>query len=83
MRLLAYLAALVAVFLVAAPAQAHVRATSVAVDLRSQGDGVAAVVDVEYDVLARLLSLDGALRASPETGSPLVAGEASVHDDDH
>ncbi|WP_446220134.1 HupE/UreJ family protein [Micromonospora sp. IBHARD004] len=61
MRLLAFLAALVAVFLVAAPAQAHVRATSVAVDLRSQGDGVAAVVDVEYDVLARLLSLDGAL----------------------
>ncbi|MGI5521689.1 HupE/UreJ family protein [Micromonospora sp. CA-259024] len=63
MRLLAFLAALVAVFLVAAPAQvqAHVRATSVAVDLRSQGDGVTAVVDVEYDVLARLLSLDGAL----------------------
>ncbi|MGC4837605.1 HupE/UreJ family protein [Micromonospora vinacea] len=62
-RLLAILAALVAVFLVAAPAQvqAHVRATSVAVDLRSQGDGVTAVVDVEYDVLARLLSLDGAL----------------------
>ncbi|GLZ60882.1 HupE/UreJ family protein [Micromonospora sp. NBRC 107095] len=62
-RLLAFLAALVAVFLVAAPAQAqaHVRATSVAVDLRSQGDGVTAVVDVEYDVLARLLSLDGAL----------------------
>ncbi|RZU76085.1 HupE/UreJ protein [Micromonospora kangleipakensis] len=61
MRLLAFLAALVAMFLVAAPAQAHVRATSVAVDLSSQGDGVAAVVDVEYDVLARLLSLDGAL----------------------
>ena len=61
MRLLAFLAALVTVLLVAAPAQAHVRATSVAVDLRSQGDGVAAVVDMEYDVLARLLSLDGAL----------------------
>ncbi|SDJ00861.1 HupE/UreJ family protein [Nonomuraea jiangxiensis] len=61
MRLLAFLAALVAVFLPAAPAQAHIRATSVAVDLRGQGDGVAAVVDVEYDVLARLLGLDGAL----------------------
>ncbi|MFG1955837.1 hypothetical protein [Micromonospora sp. NPDC048830] len=54
MRVLAFLAALVAVLLVAAPARAHVRATSVAVDLRSQGDGVAAVVDVEYDVLARV-----------------------------
>ncbi|GAA4556663.1 HupE/UreJ family protein [Planotetraspora kaengkrachanensis] len=61
MRLLAFLTALAAMLLVAAPAQAHVRATSVAVDLRSQGDGVAAVVDVEYDVLARLMSLDGAL----------------------
>ncbi|WP_344751119.1 group II intron reverse transcriptase/maturase, partial [Micromonospora olivasterospora] len=38
-------------------AQAHVRAASVAVDLRSQGNGAAAVVDVEYGVLARLLSL--------------------------
>ncbi|MFC4530368.1 HupE/UreJ family protein [Sphaerisporangium dianthi] len=61
MRLLAFLAALAAVLLVAAPARAHVRTTSVAVDLRGQGDGVAAVVDVEYDVLARLLGLDGAL----------------------
>ncbi|AWS45619.1 HupE/UreJ family protein [Streptosporangium sp. 'caverna'] len=61
MRLLAFLAALVAVLFFAAPAQAHVRATSVAVDLRSQGDGVSAVVDMEYDILARLLSLDGAL----------------------
>ncbi|KAB1915703.1 HupE/UreJ family protein [Micromonospora sp. AMSO31t] len=61
MRLLAFLAALVAVFLGAAPAQAHVRATSVAVDLRSNGEGVAAVVAMEYDVLARLLSLDGVL----------------------
>ncbi|GIH23928.1 hypothetical protein Aph01nite_22380 [Acrocarpospora phusangensis] len=61
MRLVAFLAALVAALLVAAPARAHVRATSVAVDLRSQGDGVTAVVDVEYDVLGRLLSLDGVL----------------------
>ncbi|MEO3860622.1 HupE/UreJ family protein [Acrocarpospora sp. B8E8] len=61
MRLLAFLAALVVMLLAAAPAQAHVRATSVAVDLRGQGDGVAAVVDVEYDVLARLLGLDGVL----------------------
>ncbi|MEU4678961.1 HupE/UreJ family protein [Micromonospora sp. NPDC023737] len=61
MRLLAIIAALVALLGVATPAQAHVRATSVAVDLRSQGDGVVAVVDVEYDVLARLLSLDGVL----------------------
>ncbi|MFD0785250.1 hypothetical protein ACFQZ8_15190, partial [Micromonospora azadirachtae] len=60
-RLMAILAALVALLGVATPAQAHVRATSVAVDLRSQGDGVVAVVDVEYDVLARLLSLDGVL----------------------
>ncbi|WP_214104220.1 HupE/UreJ family protein [Acrocarpospora catenulata] len=61
MRLLAFLAALVVMLLAVAPAQAHVRATSVAVDLRGQGDGVAAVVDVEYDVLARLLGLDGVL----------------------
>ncbi|SNT45537.1 HupE / UreJ protein [Streptosporangium subroseum] len=72
MRLLAFLAALVVVLLVAAPAQAHVRATSVAVDLRSQDDGVAAVVDVEYDVLARLLSLDGVL--SPDA----VGADAEV-----
>ena len=45
-RLLAFLAALVAVLFVAAPARAHVRTTSVAVDLRGQGDGVSAVVDV-------------------------------------
>ncbi|MEV4812974.1 HupE/UreJ family protein [Micromonospora avicenniae] len=61
MRLLAILAALVATLVVAAPAQAHVRATSVAVDLRGQGDGVVAAVDVEYDVLARLLNLDGVI----------------------
>ncbi|WP_406425308.1 HupE/UreJ family protein [Streptomyces sp. NBC_00842] len=61
MRLLTFLASLVAVLFVATPAQAHVRETSVSVDLRSQRDGVAAVVDMEYDVLARLLSLDGAL----------------------
>ncbi|PIB07056.1 MULTISPECIES: HupE/UreJ family protein [Streptomyces] len=61
MRLLTFLVALVAVLFVAPPAQAHVRETSVVVDLHGQGDGVAAVVDVEYDVLARLLSLDGAL----------------------
>ncbi|MER7443374.1 HupE/UreJ family protein [Micromonospora avicenniae] len=61
MRLLAILASLVALLGVAAPAQAHVRATSVAVDVRGQGDGVVAVVDVEYDVLARLLNLDGVL----------------------
>ncbi|MEU7803987.1 HupE/UreJ family protein [Micromonospora arborensis] len=67
-RLLAFLAALVAVFLVAVPAQAHVRTTSVAVDLRSQSDGVTAVVDVEYDVLARLLSLDGALSPDAVSG---------------
>ncbi|SIS02523.1 HupE/UreJ family protein [Micromonospora avicenniae] len=61
MRLLAILASLVALLGVAAPAQAHVRATSVAVDVRGQGDGVVAVIDVEYDVLARLLNLDGVL----------------------
>jgi hypothetical protein len=56
--LLAFLTALVVTLLTAAPAQAHVRTTSVAVDLRGQGDGVTAVVDVEYDPLARLLGLD-------------------------
>ncbi|GAA0437101.1 hypothetical protein Acor_50190 [Acrocarpospora corrugata] len=61
MRLLAFLTALVVLLLAAAPAQAHVRATEVAIDLRGQGDGVAAVVDVEYDILARLLGLDGVL----------------------
>ncbi|GGL04232.1 hypothetical protein Sme01_66350 [Sphaerisporangium melleum] len=61
MRPLAFLAALVTVFFVAAPAQAHVRSTTVTLGLRGQGDGVAAVVDVEYDVLARLLGLDGVL----------------------
>ncbi|MFI7617611.1 HupE/UreJ family protein [Nonomuraea terrae] len=60
-RLLAFLIPVVALLLLAAPAQAHIRATSVAVDLRGQGDGVAAVVDVEYDVLGRLLGLDGVL----------------------
>ncbi|WP_062351968.1 HupE/UreJ family protein [Herbidospora yilanensis] len=68
MRLLALLAALVVTFLAAAPAQAHVRATSVAVDLRGQGDGVTAVVDVEYDVLGRLLSLDGVVSPDADGG---------------
>ncbi|MEO3875177.1 HupE/UreJ family protein [Nonomuraea sp. B12E4] len=72
MRLLALLAPLVVLLLLADPAQAHVRTTSVAVDLRSHGDGVSAVVDVEYDILARLLSLDGVL--SPDA----VAADAEV-----
>jgi hypothetical protein len=76
-RLLAFLAPFVAVFLVAAPAQAHVRVTTVAVDLRSQGDSVAAVVDVEYDILGRLLSLDGVL--SPDAvGVGGAAAEVST-----
>lgn len=58
---MAFLAALVAMLVVAAPAQAHVHVTEVAVDLRGQGDDLVAVVDLEYDVLARLLSLDGVL----------------------
>ncbi|WP_147434657.1 HupE/UreJ family protein [Micromonospora musae] len=61
MRLLAIITALVATLGVAAPAQAHVHVTEVAVDLRSQGDGVGAAVDLEYDVIARLLNLDGVL----------------------
>ncbi|GII33909.1 HupE/UreJ family protein [Planotetraspora mira] len=90
MRLLAFLTALVAVLLVAAPAQAHVRATSVSVDLRGQGDGVAAVVDVEYDVLARLLSLDGALSpdavgvdgAAPEVPTEVRRRSLDAHTSD-
>ncbi|MET7750055.1 hypothetical protein [Micromonospora sp. NPDC005367] len=35
--------------------------TEVAVDLRSRDDGIVAAADVEYDVLARLLNLDGVL----------------------
>ncbi|NAS26363.1 HupE/UreJ family protein [Herbidospora sp. NEAU-GS84] len=65
-RLPALLAALVVTILAAAPAQAHVRATSVAVDLRGQGDDVTAVVDVDYDVLGRLLSLDGVVIPDPD-----------------
>ncbi|TKK91633.1 HupE/UreJ family protein [Herbidospora galbida] len=68
MRLLALLAALLVTFLTAAPAQAHVRATSVAVDLRGHGGEVAAVVDVEYDVLGRLLSLDGVVSPDADGG---------------
>nr|WTB28714.1 HupE/UreJ family protein [Streptomyces sp. NBC_00830] len=75
MRLKAFLttlvAAVVTVLLCGAPAQAHVRTTSVAIDLRSHGDGVAAVVDVEYDVLGKLLSLDG---LSSNTGVPSPDG---------
>ncbi|MEO3747628.1 HupE/UreJ family protein [Plantactinospora sp. B5E13] len=58
---MAFLAALVAMLVVPAPAQAHVQVTTVAVDLRGQGDDLVAVVDLEYDVLARLLGLDGVL----------------------
>ncbi|MEO3807893.1 HupE/UreJ family protein [Sphaerisporangium sp. B11E5] len=75
MRLLAFLAVLVAVFLVAAPARAHVRATTVAVDLRSQGAGVGAVVDMEYDVLGRLLGLDGVLSPDPDGAEAEVPAE--------
>ncbi|WP_127508900.1 HupE/UreJ family protein [Actinoplanes solisilvae] len=60
MRFLSILGVLVGVLLFAAPAQAHVRATTVAVDLRSQGDRVTAVVDMEYDIVARLFNLDEA-----------------------
>lgn len=67
MRFLSIFGALLGVLLFAAPAQAHVRATTVAVDLRSQGDRVTAVVDVEYDVLARLFSLDGVVTSDAAT----------------
>ncbi|GIF78282.1 HupE/UreJ family protein [Asanoa siamensis] len=86
MRFLAALASLVAVFVVAAPtaAQAHVRSTDVAVDLRGAGDSVAAVVDLEYDVLARLISLDGALSldadpATAEVPTDLRRASLSAH----
>ncbi|WP_432871978.1 HupE/UreJ family protein [Microbispora rosea] len=73
--------------LIAPPAQAHVRATSVAVDLRGQGDGVGAVVDVEYDVLARLLGLDGTLAldaagvdgTAPEVPTEVRRGSLDAH----
>ncbi|GAB1818866.1 HupE/UreJ family protein [Herbidospora sp. RD11066] len=75
MRLLGFLSALAVLLLTAAPAQAHVRTTSVAVDLRGQGDGVAAVVDVEYDVLGRLLGLDGVATPDPDGAVPEVPAE--------
>ncbi|WP_063819152.1 HupE/UreJ family protein [Herbidospora cretacea] len=64
-------AALAVTFLAAAPALAHVRTTSVAVDVRGEAGGVAAVVDVEYDVLGRLLGLDGVV-ASPDGNGAAV-----------
>lgn len=76
LALAAVLTVLLGPFL-ATPAQAHVSATTVTVDLRADGESVGAVVDLEYDLLARVVPLGA---TSPADGDQAETARAAALD---